>query len=149
MRVLSHRLLATLEPPAEMPEKPLPPLQFMGSKACTTCHAHESQLWENSHHDLAMQEANEATVLGNFNNTTLTNFGVTSRFYKQAEKFFVQTDGPDGTLTDYEITYTFGATPLQQYLIEFPGETLSSAKHCLECSSTGRRRTTLVSFVSK
>ena len=25
-------------------------------------------------------------------------------------------------LTDYEITYTFGATPLQQYLIEFPGE---------------------------
>jgi tetratricopeptide (TPR) repeat protein len=111
----------TLEPPAEISETPLPPLQYVGAKNCSLCHAHESQRWENSHHDLAMQEANEATVLGDFNNTTFTNFGVTSRFYKQGEKFIVQTDGPDGTLTDYEITYTFGATPLQQYLIEFPG----------------------------
>ncbi len=111
----------TLEPPAESSAKPLPPLQYVGGKACTACHAHESQLWKNSHHALAMQEANEATVLGNFNNTTFSNFGVTSRFFKQGENFFVQTDGPDGTLTDYEITYTFGATPLQQYLIEFPG----------------------------
>jgi len=109
------------EPPAEISEKPLSPLQYVGGKTCTTCHAHQSQLWEKSHHDLAMQEANEVTVLGNFNNATLTNFGVTSRFYKQGEKFIVQTDGPDGTLTDYEITYTFGATPLQQYLIKFPG----------------------------
>ena len=68
-----------------------------------------------------MQEVNEATVLGDFNNATFTNFGVTSRFFKQGGRFIVQTDGPDGTLTDYEITYTFGATPLQQYLIEFPG----------------------------
>ena len=111
----------TLEPPAKISEKPLPPLQYVGGKTCITCHAHESQLWENSHHDLAMQEANERTVLGNFNNATFTNFGVTSRFYKQGGKFIVQTDGPDGTLTDYEIAYTFGATPLQQYLIEFPG----------------------------
>ena len=111
----------TLEPPVEISEKPLPPLQYVGGKTCTTCHAHESQLWENSHHDLAMQKANEATVLGNFNNATFANYGVTSRFYKQGKKFIVQTDGPDGTLTDYEISYTFGATPLQQYLIEFPG----------------------------
>ena len=62
----------TLEPPAEISEKPLSPLQYVGGKTCTTCHAHESQRWEKSHHDLAMQEANEATVLGDFNNTTLT-----------------------------------------------------------------------------
>ena len=30
----------------------------------------------------------------------------------------VRTDGTDGNLHDYEIKYTFGATPLQQYLIE-------------------------------
>ena len=33
----------------------------------------------------------------------------------------VRTDGKDGKLTDYAITYTFGVTPLQQYLIEFDG----------------------------
>jgi hypothetical protein len=32
----------------------------------------------------------------------------------------VRTDGPDGALHDYEIAYTFGVYPLQQYLIEFP-----------------------------
>lgn len=39
----------------------------------------------------------------------------------------VNTEGPDGELTDYEITYTFGVHPLQQYLIEFPG----GRKQCL------------------
>ena len=33
----------------------------------------------------------------------------------------VRTDGADGKLADYEISYTFGVYPLQQYLIAFPG----------------------------
>jgi predicted CXXCH cytochrome family protein len=33
----------------------------------------------------------------------------------------IRTDGPDGKLADFEIKYTFGVAPLQQYLIEFPG----------------------------
>jgi Flp pilus assembly protein TadD len=67
-----------------------------------------------------MQVAYEETVLGDFNNTTFTYFGVTSRFFKRNGTFFVRTDGPDGKLHEYEITYTFGVTPLQQYLIQFP-----------------------------
>ena len=38
----------------------------------------------------------------------------------------VRTDGPDGKLADFEVKYTFGVTPLQQYLIEFPGGRLQS-----------------------
>ena len=30
----------------------------------------------------------------------------------------VRTDGPDGKLRDYEVKYTFGVRPLQQYLVE-------------------------------
>lgn len=103
------------------PEEIPSPLNYVGKEACSTCHATHNQLWSGSHHDLAMQVANADTVLGNFNNTIFTNFSVTSRFYTQGDNFFVQTDGPDGTLTDYKISYTFGVTPLQQYLIEFPG----------------------------
>ena len=33
----------------------------------------------------------------------------------------VRTEGPDGALHDYEIAYTFGVYPLQQYLVAFPG----------------------------
>jgi hypothetical protein len=70
---------------------------------------------------LALQAATAQTVLGNFDQTQFTYFGVTSTFYKQDGKFMVRTDGPDGTLQDYEIAYTFGVYPLQQYLIAFPG----------------------------
>ena len=45
----------------------------------------------------------------------------TSTFSRRDGKFFVNTDGPDGKLADYEIKYTFGVRPLQQYLIELPG----------------------------
>jgi hypothetical protein len=36
-------------------------------------------------------------------------------------EFVVHTDGPDGTLADFPVAYTFGVRPLQQYLIAQPG----------------------------
>ncbi len=47
--------------------------------------------------------------------------GVTTRFFKRGDKFIVRTDGPDGKLSDFEVSYTFGVAPLQQYLIALPG----------------------------
>ena len=38
----------------------------------------------------------------------------------------VRTDGPYGGLKDYEIKYTFGVFPLQQYLIAMPGGRLQA-----------------------
>jgi predicted CXXCH cytochrome family protein len=96
-------------------------LQFVGSPVCSECHARETEAWRGSHHALAMQEASASTVLGNFENATFRHFGVESRFFRRDGRFWVRTDGPDGKLADFEIKYTFGVTPLQQYLIEFPG----------------------------
>jgi len=36
------------------------------------------------------------------------------------DRFVVNTEGPDGALHDYEVAYTFGFEPLQQYLVRFP-----------------------------
>ncbi|MGD8619395.1 MAG: multiheme c-type cytochrome, partial [Gammaproteobacteria bacterium] len=94
---------------------------FVGGQACRDCHAAEYSAWQGSHHDLAMQAASEETVLGDFDNASLLHFGVTTSFYRKDGRFMVRTEGPDGKLQDYEIKYTFGAVPLQQYLIEFPG----------------------------
>jgi hypothetical protein len=77
-----------------------------------------------------MQPATDNTVLGNFNNGSFRYADITSTFFKREGKFFVSTDGSDGKLQDYEIAYTFGVTPLQQYLIAFSGgryQTLSIA----------------------
>lgn len=67
-----------------------------------------------------MQHASSQTVLGDFNNATFQYAGITSTFLKRDGKYFVNTDGPDGKLHDYPVAYTFGLTPLQQYLIPFP-----------------------------
>ena len=95
--------------------------QHVGRNACVSCHAEQDQAWQGSHHQLAMQEATETTVLGNFENAKFSYFGVESTFFRRDGRFMVRTDGPDGKLADFAVKYTFGVTPLQQYLIEFPG----------------------------
>ncbi|MEJ2178391.1 MAG: multiheme c-type cytochrome [Gammaproteobacteria bacterium] len=91
---------------------------FVSRSQCAQCHSEEVELWRGSHHDLAMQEADAETVLGDFENAEFTHFGLTSRFYRDDDRYYVETDGPDGKLTEYEIRYTFGVDPLQQYLVE-------------------------------
>jgi predicted CXXCH cytochrome family protein len=95
------------------------PAHFIGAAACAGCHAGEVQLWKGSHHALAMQVADDNTVLGDFNGSSFAYYGVTSRFFRRGAKFFINTDGRDGALADFEVKYTFGVYPLQQYLIEF------------------------------
>jgi predicted CXXCH cytochrome family protein len=97
-----------------------PALTFVGSEACADCHRAETALWKQSQHSHAMQHAAAASVLGNFDDASFDYYGVHSRFFKKDNKFFVETDGPDGTLATFEVKYTFGVDPLQQYLIEFP-----------------------------
>lgn len=46
--------------------------------------------------------------------------GVTSRMFRREGKFFIETDGPEGARQTFEIKYTFGVRPLQQYLVELP-----------------------------
>ncbi len=92
---------------------------YVGSESCKSCHETEYQDWEGSHHDKAMMVADENSVLADFN-TTFTSQGVSSKFYQKDGKFFVNTEGKDGIYNDFEILYTFGIEPLQQYIVEFP-----------------------------
>lgn len=93
---------------------------FAGSEACADCHQAEAALWKESQHKHAMQHATDSSVLGKFDDATFDYFGIHSRFFRKDNKFFVETDGPDGKLATFEVKYTFGIDPLQQYLIEFP-----------------------------
>jgi len=104
--------------------------EYVGGEVCVSCHRDESRRWSNSHHDLAMQEATSATVLGDFEGAEFTFAGVTTTFSRQGDRFFVRTDGPDGELHDYEVAFTFGVTPLQQYLVEFPGGRFQALSIC-------------------
>ncbi|MEX2093913.1 MAG: hypothetical protein WD971_14600, partial [Pirellulales bacterium] len=104
---------------------PLPPdtmrtATYVGGHSCAECHQPEFNLWHGSHHDRAMEIASDETVLGDFDDAVFERLGVTTRFFRRDGKFFVNTEGPDGQNHDYEIKYTFGIDPLQQYMVEFP-----------------------------
>jgi hypothetical protein len=54
---------------------------FVGRAVCSTCHLEQERRWHGSHHDLAMQVADEETVRGNFDNATFTHRDVTTTFF--------------------------------------------------------------------
>jgi Flp pilus assembly protein TadD len=97
-----------------------PQARFVGQSTCVSCHGAQADAWRGSQHAQAMQAATPATVLGRFDGTRFTYNGVTSTFFRKEDHFFVRTDGPDGKLADFEVKYTFGVYPLQQYLVPFP-----------------------------
>ncbi len=108
----------------------VPKNSYVGYQGCAECHQEQVEQWLPSQHNQAMQHATKNTVLGDFNQAVFDNYGLRTTFYsKQTNdktQYWVKTDGPDGQLQDYEVKYTFGVYPLQQYLIEFPGGRLQA-----------------------
>jgi tetratricopeptide (TPR) repeat protein len=94
---------------------------YTGREACRSCHEKEYLLYTGSDHDLAMDTLSDQSVLGNFDSASYTHHGITSEFNKKGNRYFVRTEGSDGIMGEFEIKYTFGTRPLQQYLVVFPG----------------------------
>ena len=106
--------------------RPAAPPTFAGAARCVVCHPKEADALRGSDHARAMQPATTETVLGDFDDARFTHRGLTSTFFRRDGKFFVRTEGPDGKPGDFEIAYTFGVRPLQQYLVPFPGGRLQT-----------------------
>ena len=110
--------------PASAQTSPAP--TYVAEAACADCHAKEHSAHAASQHARAMLPATRDSVRGNFDGATFRKDGVTTRFFRRDGRYFVNTDGPDGKPADYEVKYTFGLEPLQQYLVEFPGGRLQA-----------------------
>jgi tetratricopeptide (TPR) repeat protein len=115
-----------------------PAAEFVGSETCSGCHRVQAALWRDSQHKHAMDHATEKSVLGNFSDTTFDYAGVRSRFFRSDGKYFVETDGPDGKLATFQVKYTFGVDPLQQYLIEFPDGRVQALSIAWDARSKGK-----------
>ena len=94
---------------------------YTGGDACIECHRKEFDAWKGSDHDMAMAHATPSSVRGNFNDATLERNGEIHRFYMKDSNYYVFTNGPDGEMEEFLVSYTFGYRPLQQYLVAFPG----------------------------
>jgi len=114
-------LLSACGPSSEQSE-PLPSgaPSFVGSSGCQACHKREFDAWKGSHHSLAMQHATVDTVLGDFGGVDFRHIDTVSNFSRRNENFYVRTDSENGEMREYQVVYTFGVSPLQQYLVELP-----------------------------
>lgn len=91
---------------------------YVADTTCAGCHATEHEAWMKSHHAHAMETPSPTSVRGDFSGVTVESGGASYRFHQRDGKYFVETEGPDGNPGDFAIAYTFGWTPLQQYLVE-------------------------------
>jgi predicted CXXCH cytochrome family protein len=115
---------ATASPPPPNPH--LATATFVGSAVCAQCHEDAAATWRISQHARAMQAAAPSTVLGDFSGVTVRESGNAATFVRRGDRFFVRTDGADGTRAEFEVRYTFGIEPLQQYLVPMPGGRLQA-----------------------
>ncbi len=92
---------------------------YVGSEICAGCHQAESKKWQGSHHDMAMRHAKPDAVKGDFDNVEFGFNNEINKFFRKGDAYWVNIKGADGKFSDYQIKYTFGVYPLQQYMVEF------------------------------
>ncbi|MDX1558734.1 MAG: tetratricopeptide repeat protein [Marinobacter sp.] len=99
---------------------------YVPASTCKGCHQEVAKAWSHSDHAWAMRPATEKWVLGDFEDTSFSDGAVAARFFRQDGEYFVETEGDDGRSQEFRIVYIFGHSPLQQYLVEFPGGRLQA-----------------------
>ena len=114
-------LVAACTTESEPPPADTGTTDFVGSAACANCHETQHKDWKGSHHELAMQIADQLTVLGDFSDAEFDYYGKKTQFTTRNDQYFVRTENADGEEQDFRVDYIFGITPLQQYLVKFPG----------------------------
>lgn len=96
------------------------PADHAGSTACAECHPREHAAWRSSHHARAMAQATPETIRGDFSGLNAAAGGATARFFRDGDRFLVETEGRDGKPAVFAVSHSFGLEPLQQYLVTFP-----------------------------
>ncbi|TCU14662.1 tetratricopeptide repeat protein [Rhizobium sullae] len=99
---------------------------FVDEKTCASCHGDQAAAFAKSDHAKAMALADENAVRADFNNSRFEHDGTVTTFSRRDGRFLVRTDGPDGKEAEFEVKYTFGYEPLQQYLVDTGGGRLQA-----------------------
>ncbi len=75
-----------------------------------------------------MARATEASVRGRFDGARFSHDGTSARMYREAEHFFVELTEGNRPTQRHEVGFTFGVTPLQQYLVAAEGGRLQALR---------------------
>ena len=98
-----------------------PSTEYVGSATCGSCHSEAYAAWKTSDHMRAMQLPTSETVAGDFNDVPFDHFGDQYLFTKRDSAYVVVYNGDS-----LDVAYTFGYSPLQQYLLPTHGGRLQA-----------------------
>jgi len=91
--------------------------QYVGAESCKSCHQEAYNDWKRSDHFYSMQLATKEYVKADFN-TTYSADGIDYKFYMQDSIYMVEVTDQNTPTKSFEVAYTFGWEPLQQYLLK-------------------------------
>ena len=114
-------------PAPKLPNAAAEVAEYVGSAACAGCHAAQYDAWLGSHHRLAMAVPSLATVVGDFDGAVLQHSAGLAEFSGADGRYAIRTEGPTGETANFEVRYTFGVHPLQQYLLPLPDGRLQAS----------------------
>jgi hypothetical protein len=77
-----------------VPEPDRARVASVSSDACLKCHESHYESWHRSYHRTMTREATPEYVKGDFNDTTYSAFGITSRMRRVGDSFFMETADP-------------------------------------------------------
>lgn len=83
-------------PEAEVATRPIesPTDGYVSSTTCRACHPHQYATWHDSYHRQMTQRAGPDSVLGDFDDVTLTRFGKTWQLQRKGDEFWIEMDDP-------------------------------------------------------
>ena len=92
------------------------PATFVGAAACSKCHERNHEEWVHGRHSKMLQPASPASVLGDFQQKSVTLHG--SRYGLRVEdgQFFIVESYLTGRQQEHRVQYTLGSRRVQHYL---------------------------------
>ena len=93
---------------------------YTGAQQCQGCHQENYDSWKKTYHRTMTQEATQETVVGKFDGTNQTYWGITVRPIKKNDKYYFEYYNPQTKelLNTLEISRTVGSRRYQQYLAQ-------------------------------
>ncbi len=92
------------------------------NQKCISCHKQSQHDWKQSDHAKSMAIANKISVLADFGNRKIEHYGQKAFFFIKDNRYQVTISYDEESNTypvnTYQVKYTFGHFPLQQYLVE-------------------------------
>ena len=89
-------------PPGALADETAAP-EYVGSKTCITCHKDAGRAWSQSHHALAWTLPDDRTVLGDFDDAVFEHKGKATRFTRDGEGFFIETEDQESVKRVFKV----------------------------------------------